>query len=139
MWRSRCAVTNRRFGGHVILTLTRWDASLPPTPYNLALLMQNEAQKLHDQGAQAAFSPEVVARVNERLRWAKKVCEDSWETLDHTGGNQPCPVVVRKREVGVKSEGPGHGLCEGRLISSGICAATVAFMLGYGASRYANK
>ena len=42
VWRSRCAITQRKFGGHATLVLTRWDANQPPTPYNLVLLMPHE-------------------------------------------------------------------------------------------------
>jgi hypothetical protein len=140
VWRSRCASTSRRFGGHVILTLTRWDASQPPTPHNLVLLMQNEAQKLHEHGKEA-FPKEVVARIEERLAWAKKVCEDSWETLDHTGGPQQCPVrVVPNRRSGANlGNAVSMVACGGTPLVTGVCVATLAFMLGYGASRYVNR
>jgi len=126
----------------VILTLTRWDPALPPVPYNLVLLMQNEAQKLHDHG-KSAFSAEVVQRIEERLRWAKKACEESWETFDHTGGSQACTVVTKKGPV---RGAAGTGVVSVRAsISTGnvpyltFCGAVVAFMVGYGASRLANK
>ena len=137
VWRSRCASTNRRFGGHVILTLTRWDASLPPSPSNLVLMMQNEAQKLHEIG-RSAFPDDVVARISERLAWAKRVCEDSWETLDHTGGQQACPVVdkpVRGAGIRVPSDARIGYTC----IAPMLGGATAAFLLGYGASRFLNK
>ena len=57
--------------------MTRWDASKPPTPYNLVLMMQNEADKLAERGA-SAFPPELVEKINKRLAWAEKACEDSW-------------------------------------------------------------
>eukprot|EP00598_Pedospumella_elongata_P014016 CAMPEP_0185013890 /NCGR_PEP_ID=MMETSP1098-20130426/99036_1 /TAXON_ID=89044 /ORGANISM="Spumella elongata, Strain CCAP 955/1" /LENGTH=503 /DNA_ID=CAMNT_0027542963 /DNA_START=406 /DNA_END=1917 /DNA_ORIENTATION=- len=148
VWRSRCASTNRRFGGHVILTLTRWDASQPPTPYNLVLLMQNEAQKLHDQG-KSAFSAEVVERIEERLRWAKKTCEESWETLDHTGGSQKVPIAVKQVPKGL-SAGPSAVTAasgEEKSAKKGsthspwltVAGATLVFLLGYGACRAVNK
>lgn len=138
MWRSRCAVTNRRFGGHVILTLTRWDASLPPRPDNLVLMMQNEAQKLCDNG-HAAFSEEVQQRIEERLRWARVACENSWETFDHTGGKQPCTYVNKPvrgsagkdKYVGAAAATQQHS----ELPFIVICSAVLAFMLGYGTSR----
>lgn len=140
VWRSRCAVSNRRFGGHVILTLTRWDPILPPTPYNLVLMMQNEAQKLHEKGKEA-FPAETVARIDERLRWAKKVCDESWETFDHTGGSQACPIrSVPKRQVADGRTADGMTSAGGpQSVVVGVCAAAVAFMLGYGANRYLNR
>jgi hypothetical protein len=95
--------------------------------------MQNEAQKLHEQG-KGAFPEEAVARIEERLAWAKKVCEDSWETLDHTGGPQQCPVRVVPNGTVVSTVA-----CGGSPLVTGVCVATLAFMLGYGASRYLNK
>jgi hypothetical protein len=142
VWRSRCAVTNRRFGGHICLTLTRWDPTLPPVPYNLVLLMQNEAQKLYEQG-HAAFAPEVVRAITERLAWAKKVCEDSWETLDHTGGKEKCPIVEKpvKSVAAVSDSGSAQrGACavQGHWALS-VAAVTAAFLVGYGSSRLLNK
>lgn len=62
--------------------LTRWDPNLPPVPYNLVLLMQNEAEKLAEQGKES-FPPEIVAKIESRLEWAKRVCDDSWSS-DYT-------------------------------------------------------
>ncbi len=66
------------------LTLTRWDPTLPPTPYNLVLLMQNEALRLAELGPQA-FPAETISKISCRLQWARRVCDQSWDTLDHTG------------------------------------------------------
>lgn len=85
VWKSRCAITHKRFGGHIILTLTRWDASKPPTPYNLVLMMQNEADKLSEKGWDA-FPPELVAKINRRLEWAEKACDDSWDPKTPAAG-----------------------------------------------------
>lgn len=92
VWKSRCAVSQKRFGGHIILTLTRWNPDLPPEPYNLVLMMQNEAQKLAEQG-QSAFPPEIVNRINKRLAWAKEICDDCYNM------NQLVPVVSKNRKV----------------------------------------
>jgi hypothetical protein len=59
------------------MTLTRWRADHLPTPDNLVLMMQNEAELLAKHG-HSAFSPEVVARIESRLRWAQEVCRDSY-------------------------------------------------------------
>jgi hypothetical protein len=72
VWKSRCAVSQKRFGGHVILTLTRWDPTQPPTPYNLVLIMQDDALRLATHG-KSVFPPEVVNRIEARLAWAKEV------------------------------------------------------------------
>ena len=104
--------------------------------------MQNEAQKLHDHG-KGVFSAEVVQRIEERLRWAKKACEESWETFDHTGGSQTCAVVTKKVTVGgVSGAGVVSGCASvscGKMPYLTVCGAVVAFMVGYGASRLANK
>jgi len=70
VWRSRCAITGRRFGGHVILTLTRWNAEAAPTTGNLVLLMQNQAKLLAEQG-QSAFDEDTISKIAGRLRWAE--------------------------------------------------------------------
>ena len=75
MWKSRCAVTNCRFGGHVILTLTRWDADKPPVMSNLVLMMQAQAQILHEKG-QGAFDAATVDKIRARLDWAKAYLEE---------------------------------------------------------------
>ena len=54
VWNSRCAITHRRFGGHIMLTLTRWHADEPASAYNLVLIMQNEAAKLAEKEAKKA-------------------------------------------------------------------------------------
>ena len=46
VWRSRCAVTSRKFGAKATLVLTRWDPEQPPSPYNLVLLMTTELDKM---------------------------------------------------------------------------------------------
>ena len=91
VWRGRCAITEKRFGGHITLTLTRWFPEKPPTPYNLVLMMQTEADKLNQHG-HAAFSKEVQNRIADRLLWAEAVCQGSWEdrseeNLDVSGKN----------------------------------------------------
>lgn len=75
VWKSRCAVTGCRFGGHVILTLTRWDATKPPVMSNLVLMMQKEAQLLHERGQQA-FDSLTVEKIQSRLDWAKIYLEE---------------------------------------------------------------
>lgn len=94
IWHSRCAVTNRRFGGHISLTLTRWDPNQPPTPYNLVLMMQNEAATLAEKGP-SAFTEEIQKKIMGRLAYAKTICEDSWDTLD--GIDQTRQATVYKR------------------------------------------
>ena len=87
VWKSRCAITQKRFGGHIILTLTRWDATKPPTPDNLVLMMQNEADKLATKGKEA-FPEDKVQKITARLAWAKQVCEDSWEGVNPKGSSE---------------------------------------------------
>lgn len=122
----------------MILTLTRWDASLPPRPYNLVLMMQNEAQKLCDVG-HSVFPVEVRERIEERLRWAKEACSNSWETFDHTGGKQPCEIVYKPVNTAdnSKSGAAAVGLCGAgaELPYVVMCTSVLAFMIGYGTSR----
>lgn len=72
VWKSRCAVTNRKFGGHSALALTRWDESKDPTPYNLVLMLPEEVLKIGDSG-KAHLSASVVESINSRLKWAQTV------------------------------------------------------------------
>lgn len=74
-------MTQKKFGGHVILTLTRWNEDQPPTPDNLVLIMQNEAKILAEQG-RSAFPVEVVQRIVERLAWAKLVYDKEFIHYD---------------------------------------------------------
>jgi len=73
MWGSRCAVTNKRFGGHLTLTLTRWDPAHPPTADNLVLMMQEHAEKLMNSSCRELFSEAVVEKIEARLRWARQL------------------------------------------------------------------
>ena len=127
----------------MILTLTRWDAALPPRPYNLVLMMQNEAQKLCDKGHEA-FPVEVRQRIEERLAWAKEACANSWETFDHTGGKQKCEFVTKAVRGSAAKEvcaggaaGAGNSNCGARseLPYIVICSTVLAFMVGYGTSK----
>ena len=68
-------MTNRRFGGHIILTLTRWRSDKPPTAGNLVLIMQDQAEKLASLGSGKAFSPEVVKKIEQRLLWAEDIIQ----------------------------------------------------------------
>jgi hypothetical protein len=92
MWKSRCVITQKRFGGHIILTLTRWDAQRPPALDNLVLMMQNEATKLAEQGT-SAFAPEIVQRVEKRLAWAREVLR-----LDEGGDDNDGIDALKKSE-----------------------------------------
>jgi hypothetical protein len=73
VWKCRCPVSLKRFGGHMTLTLIRWNRDLPPEPDNLVLLMQTEANKLMELGKEKAFSIEMIEKIEERLKWASKV------------------------------------------------------------------
>lgn len=75
-----------------MLTLTRWDATRPPTVDNLVLMMQNEAVRLADLGdPTAVFPAEVVQRVESRLAWAREVVR-----LDSGGDRQEGIGALRK-------------------------------------------
>lgn len=81
VWKSRCVITQKRFGGHLMLTLTRWRADEAPTPYNLVLMMQDKAKIFAEEG-KGAFPIEIVQRIEKRLEWAKKVCDSSWDSAN---------------------------------------------------------
>ena len=70
IWKSRCAVNGKRFGGHDSLVLTRWDPALEPTCTNLVLVSQSGLSVLENKGIQGLPS-EVQANIAKRLEWAK--------------------------------------------------------------------
>lgn len=72
VWKSRCAVTNRKFGGHSTLMLTRWYPDQLPSPHNLVLLLPDQALKLAEKG-KAHIPASVVQSIDNRLQWAKMV------------------------------------------------------------------
>ena len=91
MWRTRCAVSARKIGGHAPLILTRWYADQPPTPYNLVLMQRPYAMML-EEGGYAALPSECIARIEERLKWSKEVCRGAWEgpkASNSNSGSQP--------------------------------------------------
>lgn len=59
----------------MILTLTRWDPTKPPVMSNLVLMMQKEAQILHEKG-QGAFDAATIEKIKARLDWAKAYLEE---------------------------------------------------------------
>jgi len=75
VWKSRCAVTGKRFGGHAPLVLTRWDPKAPLTPFNLVLMMQTHATAFAEG---KEFPDDVKERIEGRLAWAKQQCKDAW-------------------------------------------------------------
>lgn len=83
MWRTRCAVSARKIGGHAPLILTRWYPDQLPVPYNL-VLMQRPYAMLLEEGGHEALPVECRQRIEDRLRWAKRVCEGSWEPSNIT-------------------------------------------------------
>ena len=70
IWKSRCAVNGKRFGGHDSLVLTRWDPTLEPTCTNLVLVSQSGLSILEDKGIQGLPS-QVQAEITNRLKWAR--------------------------------------------------------------------
>lgn len=46
MWNNRCAITNKRFGGHDTLQLIRWRRDELPHPGNLVLITRSNAMKV---------------------------------------------------------------------------------------------
>lgn len=88
MWRSRCAISGKRFFGPSLLTLVRWDSNLPAEPYNLVLVIHAHAQQLiaaQKEGnvdLKSLFGEVVVDAIEKRLRWAKAVCHGEFESLD---------------------------------------------------------
>jgi hypothetical protein len=86
VWKGRCAISNKRFGGHILPTLTRWDGAQPCSPHNLVLMLQSEAEKLAEKGHEA-FSAQTREFIEKRLAWAKQVClsEDLSTACINTG------------------------------------------------------
>lgn len=58
--------------------MTRWDPKGSPTIDNLVLLSLPQAKILHEKGKEA-FSPEIIEKIESRIRWAKQVCSRYWE------------------------------------------------------------
>lgn len=84
------------------LTLTRWDASRPPAPDNLVLLMHGEAQRLAEKG-HSAFRPEVVQRITSRLAWASGViaAEEATSAEQTTVVTRVGPVCSSKSRTAI--------------------------------------
>ncbi|RYH06294.1 hypothetical protein EON65_43035 [archaeon] len=92
VWKGRCVVSNRRFGGHILPTLTRWHATEPCSTHNLVLMMQTEAEKLHTQG-HGVFPAEVVKKIEDRLKWAREIqCAEDMKNSEINS------LPARKRE-----------------------------------------
>merc|ERR1712196_28378 len=97
VWRLRCAVSNKRLGGQVTPTLTRWYTDEPSTPYNLVLMLKEHAEAFASQGP-AAFDKATQEKIVQRMEWAKQVCIDSWEAVDgHTVKSKESDIVVTAR------------------------------------------
>jgi hypothetical protein len=63
------------------MVLTRWDPTAPLSPHNLVLVQQTVlpfVESLHDPLPDSPLTPEVVRRINDRLRWARGICENDW-------------------------------------------------------------
>ena len=84
VWGSRCAVTGKRFGGHQGLVMVRWRRDEEPNADNLVLMVANLAQQVEEEDASAkeqglstpqcaCFTPEVLAKIEKRLSWARTV------------------------------------------------------------------
>lgn len=78
VWKSRCSITRKRFFGPTSFTITRWDATLPPTLDNFVLLTIGPANQLASLGKNS-FEKSVIDRVEARLSWARLYCKDSIE------------------------------------------------------------
>ena len=82
LWSGRCAITQKRFGGHAPLVLTRWNAKQPPVPHNLVLMIQTQANLLLDNksigedGLPVCFPPDVTCFITQRLAWGRALLAD---------------------------------------------------------------
>lgn len=97
IWRTRCAATGRKIGGHAPMVLTRWEVDQPPTPYNLVLITRTLAVKFEEEG-KSCFSEEVVDTINQRLLWARRVCQGAWTPSrldDAPSGTTPSRPTVQ--------------------------------------------
>lgn len=69
------------------MVLTRWNPNAPLSPYNLVLIQQSIlpfVENLSNSGSDSVnlpdnpLTPEVIQRINDRLNWARSVCENDW-------------------------------------------------------------
>lgn len=75
IWKSKCCVCGKRFGGHDALSLTRWDPSQPVTVYNLVLLSQSNLNIILKLGRES-LPAHIQRSINSRLAWAKSFSSD---------------------------------------------------------------
>lgn len=73
VWRNRCSVTGRRFGGHSTLLLTRWRVDRPAAVDNVVLLMPEQHKELLALGPDAAFDLRARRAIEERLEYARQI------------------------------------------------------------------
>ena len=77
VWGSRCAISGKRFGGHQPLVLLRWYRDEPPSVTNLVLMTLSAAEQIQSGDKENAtpicFEKETIARIEQRLQWAKIV------------------------------------------------------------------
>lgn len=72
------------------MVLTRWNVNEPLSPYNLVLVQQsiapfiesldqsNVEMLIDDKIVLNPLTPEIINRIQERLNWAKVICENDW-------------------------------------------------------------
>ena len=72
VWRGRCAITGKRFGGHAPLELTRWDPEKPPVASNLVLLAHAERVAVSTVGGKISLDVKMKSHITQRLDWAEK-------------------------------------------------------------------
>ena len=141
VWKSRCALTKRKFGGHSTLVLTRWDKGAPPTPDNLVLLMPKEAEALHTPEGYTALPAELRQSISERLAWAKQVYNGDFTYYRGEGGRSGASDGTRSRGSGSAVVAEAARSKEGGLSQRGsadllrLAAVTLLmFTLSYGRS-----
>lgn len=73
------------------MVLTRWNSNEPLSPYNLVLIQQSvapfvelrgesnsDSMLIDDKLVTNPLTPDVINRIQERLNWAKVICENDW-------------------------------------------------------------
>ena len=68
IWRCRSALSGVRMGERSgRMCVTRWRPDQPPYPNNLVFVTEAEAQEIDTKGADAAFAPDCVGKVERTL------------------------------------------------------------------------
>ena len=92
------------------MVLTRWNSQEPLSPYNLVLVQQSvapfveslqlsnpQSMSIDDKIVENPLTPEIIKRIQDRLDWAKVICENDWPPKGISKENQsssPAPTTT---------------------------------------------